>query len=167
MLVAVNNVTIWPSPILIPTLNVMCCTTKFMVPNITLSLSRFFYFGLILVTAPNMILCWQRFFVVAFAPWLPNAFPSSLFISPLSDHIVFEISTDGGWHNPSGTSYDSRGDTLEQSCFDIGNSKTRRTLRQLLTIIGGARGVMVIVVGNGRGDTSSNPGRDWSYFTLH
>ena len=26
--------------------------------------------------------------------------------------------------------------------------------------IGGARGVMVIVVGNGRGDTSSNPGRD-------
>ena len=27
--------------------------------------------------------------------------------------------------------------------------------------IGGARGVMVIVVGNGHGDTSSNPGRDW------
>ena len=26
--------------------------------------------------------------------------------------------------------------------------------------IGGARGVMVIVVGNGHGDTSSNPGRD-------
>ena len=25
---------------------------------------------------------------------------------------------------------------------------------------GGARGVMVIVVGNGRGDSSSNPGRD-------
>ena len=25
---------------------------------------------------------------------------------------------------------------------------------------GGARGVMVIVVGNGYGDTSSNPGRD-------
>ena len=24
-----------------------------------------------------------------------------------------------------------------------------------------ARGVMVIVVGNGHGDTSSNPGRDW------
>ena len=28
------------------------------------------------------------------------------------------------------------------------------------TIRGGARGVMVIVVGNGHGDTSSNPGRD-------
>ena len=30
---------------------------------------------------------------------------------------------------------------------------------------GGARGVMVIVVGNGHGDTSSNPGLDWLYFT--
>ena len=29
----------------------------------------------------------------------------------------------------------------------------------------GARGVMVIVVGNGYGDTSSNPGRDWLHFT--
>ena len=37
------------------------------------------------------------------------------------------------------------------------------TLQRLLTVIrfGGARGVMVIVVGNGHGDTSSNPGRDW------
>ena len=30
---------------------------------------------------------------------------------------------------------------------------------------GGARGVMVIVVGNGHGDMSSNPGRDWLHFT--
>ena len=30
---------------------------------------------------------------------------------------------------------------------------------------GGSRGVMVIVVGNGHGDTSSNPGRDWLHFT--
>ena len=30
--------------------------------------------------------------------------------------------------------------------------------------IGGACGVMVIVVGNGHGDTSSNPGRDWFRF---
>ena len=28
----------------------------------------------------------------------------------------------------------------------------------------GACGVMVIVVGNGHGDTSSNPGRDWLHF---
>ena len=26
-------------------------------------------------------------------------------------------------------------------------------------------GIMVIVVGNGHGNTSSNPGRDWSHFT--
>ena len=31
--------------------------------------------------------------------------------------------------------------------------------------VGGARWVMVIVVGNGHGDTSSNPGRDWLHFT--
>ena len=30
-----------------------------------------------------------------------------------------------------------------------------------------ARGVMVIVVGNGHGDTSSNPGRDRLHFTSH
>ena len=30
-----------------------------------------------------------------------------------------------------------------------------------------ARGVVVIAVGNERGDTSSNPGRDWLHFTLH
>ena len=29
----------------------------------------------------------------------------------------------------------------------------------------GARGVMVNVVGNGHGDTSSNPARDWLHFT--
>ena len=28
-----------------------------------------------------------------------------------------------------------------------------------------ARGVMVIVVGNGYSDMSSNPGRDWLHFT--
>ena len=28
-----------------------------------------------------------------------------------------------------------------------------------------ARGVMVIVVGNGHGDTSSNPGQDWLHIT--
>ena len=31
--------------------------------------------------------------------------------------------------------------------------------------MGGARGVMVIVAGNGHGDTSSNLGRDWLHFT--
>ena len=32
---------------------------------------------------------------------------------------------------------------------------------------GGARGVVVIVVRNGHGDTSSNPGRDWLHFIKH
>ena len=31
--------------------------------------------------------------------------------------------------------------------------------------IGGARGVIVIVVGNEHGDTSSNPGPNWLHFT--
>ena len=31
----------------------------------------------------------------------------------------------------------------------------------------GANGVMVIVVGNAHGDTSSNPRRDWLHFKLH
>ena len=30
---------------------------------------------------------------------------------------------------------------------------------------GGARGVMVIVAGNGHGETSSNIGREWLHFT--
>ena len=36
---------------------------------------------------------------------------------------------------------------------------------QYPTGLGGARGVIVIVVGNGHGDSSSNPGRDWLHFT--
>ena len=31
--------------------------------------------------------------------------------------------------------------------------------------IWGARGVVGIIAGNGHGDTSSNPGRDWLHFT--
>ena len=36
---------------------------------------------------------------------------------------------------------------------------------ELIYLYGGARGVVVIVVGHGHGDTSSNPGRDWLHFT--
>ena len=32
-------------------------------------------------------------------------------------------------------------------------------------MFGGARDVMVIVVGNGHSDSSSNPGREWLHFT--
>ena len=38
------------------------------------------------------------------------------------------------------------------------NNKLKKTW--LLLLLGSARGVMVIVVGNGHGDTSSNLGRD-------
>ena len=40
-------------------------------------------------------------------------------------------------------------------------------LLSVLSVLLSARGVMVIVEGNGHGDASSNPGRDWLHFTLH
>ena len=51
-------------------------------------------------------------------------------INPLCAYAVFERSTDREWHNSSGTPSDGRVDPLEQSCLGVGNSKTRRTLRQ-------------------------------------
>ena len=46
---------------------------------------------------------------------------------------------------------------------DMPENQWRKKLR--ISLLGGARGVMVIVAGNGHGDTSSNPGRDWLHFT--
>ena len=43
--------------------------------------------------------------------------------------------------------------------------KTAIALVLVINHLGGAPGVMVIVVGNGHSDTSSNPGRDWLHFT--
>ena len=37
--------------------------------------------------------------------------------------------------------------------------------KKLVILKGSARGIIVIVVGSGHGDTSSNPGRDWLHFT--
>ena len=37
----------------------------------------------------------------------------------------------------------------------------------IINIIIIARGVMIIVVENGHGDTSPNPGQDWLHFTKH
>ena len=42
----------------------------------------------------------------------------------------------------------------------IAHNASRLSIRLISQRCGGARGVMVIVVGNGHGDTSSNPGRD-------
>ena len=67
-----------------------------------------------LVTAPNVVLCLSRCSIVALVPWLPHVFPSYLFINSPCARVVFERSTDGEWHNPSGTSFDGRGGSLEQ-----------------------------------------------------
>ena len=93
-----------PNAVVIP-----LCTAIFVVPNVIITI------GLILVTAPN-------------------EFPDSLFISPLCAHAVFERSTDRECRNPSGTSSNGRGDSLEQICQGVSYSKTR-TLRQQLIII--------------------------------
>ena len=46
-----------------------------------------------------------------------------------------------------------------------GRAKARRPARTYIQHFGGARGVIVIVVGNEHGDTSSNPGRNSLHFT--
>ena len=54
-----------------------------------------------------------------------------------------------------------------QAIQDDDRFKTPVIIYTLETIyqIANARGVMVIVVGNGHGDTSSNPWHDWLHFT--
>ena len=47
------------------------------------------------------------------------------------------------------------------------NWRTRYSNQMISLRTGGTRGVMVIVVGNGHGDMSSNPGRGRLHFTLH
>ena len=47
---------------------------------------------------------------------------------------------------------------FESSLFGVFNCGL--LVKEVAATSGGARGVMVIVVGNGHGDTSSNPGRD-------
>ena len=49
----------------------------------------------------------------------------------------------------------------------VGNNSLRtiKLLQIRIFILGGACGVIVIVIGNEHGDTSSNPGRDWIHST--
>ena len=53
----------------------------------------------------------------------------------------------------------------------VSNNNINASISKIMTHshkhFGGARGVMVIVVGNGHGNMSSNPRRDWLHFTLH
>ena len=57
------------------------------------------------------------------------------------------------WHMNSSELFNAKFifHTCTQNCVQISSG---------VWLGGGARGVMVIVVGNGHGDTSSNPGRD-------
>ena len=52
-------------------------------------------------------------------------------------------------------------------CWDTNGSPTlgQTTISSDKSTKGGACGVMVIAIGNGHGDTSSNPGQDWWHFT--
>ena len=58
----------------------------------------------------------------------------------------------------------SDGDT---DFFDIVTGVLQGNTLAPYLFIGGARGVVVIAIGNEHGDTSSNPGRDRLHFTLH
>ena len=51
--------------------------------------------------------------IVALGPWILDAFPASWFDNSPWVHVIFEISTKGGWHNQSGTS-DGSSVALEQ-----------------------------------------------------
>ena len=59
-------------------------------------------------------------------------------------------------------------DYIDQSWFNFLETFLIYTycLLYVMFFPGGACGVMVIVVGNGHGDTSSNPGGEWLHFTL-
>ena len=48
----------------------------------------------------------------------------------------------------------------QQNSVEVDIFPTSHQVRIDMKLYGGARGVMVTVVGNGHGDTSSNPGRD-------
>ena len=65
---------------------------------------------------------------------------------------VFKWNCKQSWTSPGGNT------PQDSNC-----TATCLLSRKLFT--GGARGVIVIVVGNGHGDSSSNPGRDWLHFT--
>ena len=57
---------------------------------------------------------------------------------------------------------------LLRSIIDIANSSAKNVHQSITIIIiiyGGARGVMVIVVGNGHCNTCSNPRRECLHFT--
>ena len=89
--------------------------------------------------------CFQDLFDIAIS--ILVQFPSSFFsIRLVSVHVVHpfsRIDPNAAW---------------KKLCFNLSDWSDLRMINNLS--IAGARGAMVIVVGNGHGDTSSNPGRD-------
>ena len=104
------------STLVVPNVIMMIGLMPVTVLNAVILLSRYFHFGLIMVTVPNLISC-------------------ILFINRFCADAVLERSTDKEWHNPPGTFSEIWGDPLEQSCLGVGNSNTRRIHHQQLTII--------------------------------
>ena len=58
---------------------------------------------------------------------------------------------------------------MKKACLKTLSTKCVYTLYIFVIYVwrglGGAHGVMVIIIGNGHGDTSSNPGWNWWHFT--
>ena len=81
----------------------------------------------------------------------------------LSEHIKFVSHV---WYYPLKfrKSHDTQDIRYILSCTCI-EAKILPYIVHYHTIDGGARGVVVIAVGNEHGHTSSNPGRDWLHFT--
>ena len=89
--------------------------------------------------------------------------------------VPFQFIFTSDWRNSIGGSYIENlftnipvKETIDLIIHDIYNNSTLYIYIYIYIYIyvkKGARGTMVIVMGNGHGNTSSNPGRDWLHFT--
>ena len=70
----------------------------------------------------------SQYSIVALVPCLPHEFSGNLFTNSFRAYIVFERSTDGEWHNPSGTSSDGQGGLLEQVAWVLATQKQKKRL---------------------------------------
>ena len=68
------------------------------------------------------------------------------------------------WHNGQSVHHETGRSVFNPRVSYTKDSKNGTCLTLSIIMCGGARGVMVIVVGYGHGDTSSNPGPDWLNF---
>ena len=73
-----------------------------------------------------VVLCKSQLLIVALVPWLPHKFPVGWFINSFFTHVVFGISTNGRWHNLSGTSSDGWDGLLEQVAFVLATQRQEK-----------------------------------------